>query len=91
MLQVNASIEAKVKALSALILEEINRTKDGGFSELRLGFELTALEARLRFLEDFRRNGGKTVPGSGIEDYFRQVGFELGNEDREAGKLGELL
>lgn len=43
LLHVNASIEAKVKALSTLILEEINRTKDGGFSELRLGFELTAL------------------------------------------------
>jgi hypothetical protein len=42
LLRINSSIEEKVKSLSELIFEEISRTKDNGFNELRLNFELSS-------------------------------------------------
>lgn len=56
---INASIEEKVRSLSDLIFEEISRTKDSGFNQLRLNFELSSYEARLRFLEELKRNNGR--------------------------------
>ena len=56
---INTTIEEKVKSLSELIFSEINRTKDSGFNELRLNFEYSSYEARLRYLEELKRNKGK--------------------------------
>jgi hypothetical protein len=50
LLAINSTIEEKVKSLSELIHSEISRTKDSGFNELRLNFELSSYEARLKYL-----------------------------------------
>ncbi len=57
LLGINSTIEEKVKSLSELIFSEINRTKDSGFNELRLNFEYSSYEARLRYLEDLKKKG----------------------------------
>ena len=69
---INTTIEEKVKGLSKLIEEEISRTKDSGFNELRLNFELSSYEARVRFLNDLRASKGKRPedPSKKINNYF---------------------
>lgn len=80
MFNINFTIENKVKKLSELIIEEISRTKDNGFSELKLKFELSSYQSRLKFLEDFKKNKGFNTNTNDdkvrkINDYFTDVNY----------------
>jgi hypothetical protein len=84
-----------VAKLSELIYSEIHRTKDSGFNELRLNFELTSFEARLRFLEELKRSRGRapkeTESRSKIDEYFREVNSGFDFEVQNLERLSELL
>jgi hypothetical protein len=65
-----------VKGLGELIAQELNRTKNNGFSELRLGFELSLYEARLRYLQDLKKNHKSERDNNSdikISDYFNLI------------------
>ncbi len=65
-----------MRGLGELIAQELNRTKNNGFSELRLGFELSLYEARLRYLQDLRKNHKSERDNNSdvkISDYFNLI------------------
>lgn len=80
--------------LRELINEEIKRTKHKSFDEIQLKFELNAYEARLKYLtnlKETKREPNKGISQKKIDEFFKNVDYDLVVEQQELSNLNELL